>query len=58
MGILICGLNGVGKSTIGRILAQRLTYAFIDSEELFFRQRLRRTIILCLPPCGGIMGIS
>ena len=36
MGILICGLNGVGKSTIGRILAQRLTYAFIDSEELFF----------------------
>ena len=36
MGILICGLNGVGKSTIGRILAQRLTYAFIDNEELFF----------------------
>ncbi len=35
-GILICGLNGVGKSTLGRALAQRLGYHFIDSEELYF----------------------
>ncbi|MBR4655757.1 MAG: AAA family ATPase [Oscillospiraceae bacterium] len=36
MGILICGLNGVGKSTVGRLLAQRLAYRFIDNEDLFF----------------------
>ena len=35
-GILLCGLNGVGKSTLGRALAQRLDYRFIDSEDLFF----------------------
>ena len=29
MGILICGLNGVGKSTIGKKLAERLSYCFI-----------------------------
>ena len=36
MGILICGLNGVGKSTVGKILAERLSYRFIDNEDLFF----------------------
>ena len=36
MGILICGLNGVGKSTLGRALAERLEYQFIDNEDLFF----------------------
>ena len=36
MGILICGLNGTGKSTIGRMLADRLGCAFIDSEDLYF----------------------
>ena len=36
MGILICGLNGTGKSTLGRILADRLGYEFIDNEALFF----------------------
>ena len=36
MGILICGLNGVGKSTLGRALAARLSYAFIDNEDLYF----------------------
>ncbi|MBO4367921.1 MAG: AAA family ATPase [Clostridia bacterium] len=36
MGILICGLNGVGKSTIGRMLAERLSWRFIDNEDLFF----------------------
>ena len=36
MGILICGLNGTGKSTLGRILADRLRYEFIDDEDLFF----------------------
>lgn len=27
-GILLCGLNGAGKSTIGRALAQSLRYHF------------------------------
>ena len=36
MGILICGLNGTGKSTLGRMLADRMGYEFIDNEELFF----------------------
>ena len=38
MGILICGLNGVGKSTVGRLLAERLSYRFIDDEDLFFHK--------------------
>ena len=36
MGILICGLNGVGKSCLGKALADRLGYQFIDNEDLFF----------------------
>ena len=36
MGLLICGLNGSGKSTVGKILADRLGYQFIDNEELYF----------------------
>ena len=36
MGILICGLNGAGKSTVGRLLADRMGYRFIDNEELYF----------------------
>ena len=28
MGILICGLNGVGKSTLGKALAEKLEFLF------------------------------
>ena len=35
-GILVCGLNGCGKSTLGRALAKRLGYRFIDIEDLYF----------------------
>lgn len=35
-GIIICGLNGVGKSTLGKALAERLEFYFIDNEDLFF----------------------
>lgn len=35
-GILICGLNGTGKSTLGKILAEKLHFYFIDSEDLYF----------------------
>ena len=36
MGIMICGLNGVGKSTLGRMLADQMGYEFIDNEDLCF----------------------
>ncbi len=36
MGILICGLNGVGKSTLGKALAEKLNFYFIDNEDLYF----------------------
>ncbi len=35
-GIIICGLNGVGKSTLGKALAEKLHFHFIDNEDLFF----------------------
>lgn len=35
-GIQVCGLNGCGKSTLSRALAQKIGFHFIDNEELFF----------------------
>lgn len=35
-GIQICGLNGCGKSTLGRALANKIGFHFIDIETLFF----------------------
>ena len=35
-GILVCGLNGVGKSTLGKALAKELGFHFIDNEDLYF----------------------
>lgn len=35
-GILVCGLNGVGKSTLGMALSERLGFHFIDNEDLYF----------------------
>ena len=35
-GIVICGLNGVGKSTLGKALAANLGFHFIDIEDLYF----------------------
>ena len=36
IGIQICGLNGCGKSTLGRALAERMNFHFIDIENLYF----------------------
>lgn len=36
IGIQICGLNGCGKSTIGRALAKKVGFHFIDNEDLYF----------------------
>ncbi len=35
-GIIVCGLNGSGKSTIAKALAGKLRYHFIDIEDLYF----------------------
>lgn len=39
MKIVICGLNGVGKSTLGKALAERLQIYFIDIEYLYFPKK-------------------
>lgn len=36
MGIIVCGLNGTGKSTLGNALAKELGFYFIDNEDLYF----------------------
>lgn len=38
-GILVCGCNGCGKSTLGRMLAQQLGFRFLDIEDYFFPKR-------------------
>ena len=38
MGIIVCGLNGCGKSTLGKALAKQMGYHFIDIENLYFTQ--------------------
>ena len=38
-GIIVCGLNGCGKSTFGRALAEALGYHLIDMEDLFFPKK-------------------
>lgn len=35
-GIFICGLNGTGKSTLGKALAEKMRFHFIDNEDLYF----------------------
>ncbi|MCI8332224.1 MAG: AAA family ATPase [Clostridiales bacterium] len=35
-GIIVCGLNGSGKSTVGKALADALGFYFIDHEALCF----------------------
>ena len=36
MGLIRCGLNGTGKSTLGKALAEKLHFHFIDIENLYF----------------------
>jgi hypothetical protein len=35
-GILVCGLNSAGKSTLGKALAEQLGVYFLDNEDLYF----------------------
>lgn len=43
IGIQICGLNGSGKTTVGKALAEKLGFIFIDAEDLFFDKTDRYT---------------
>lgn len=36
IGIQICGLNGCGKSALGKALAAEISFHYIDSERLYF----------------------
>lgn len=38
MGIMVCGLNGCGKSTLGKALAKEMGFHFIDNESLYFSE--------------------
>ena len=35
-GIIVCGLNGSGKTELGKAIAKKLHYYFIDHEDLYF----------------------
>ncbi len=37
--ILVCGLNGVGKSTFANALAKELRYRFVDIENVYFSKQ-------------------
>ena len=37
--IIVCGLNGAGKSTFGKALAKKLGVAFFDIEDFYFPDR-------------------
>ena len=37
--LLICGGNGAGKSTVGRMLADMLGWRFLDVEDYFFERK-------------------
>ena len=37
--ILVCGLNGVGKSTMAKALAERLNLRFVDIEDIYFSRQ-------------------
>ena len=36
IGIIVCGLNGCGKSTFGKALADKLNCKFMDIEDYYF----------------------
>lgn len=38
MNVVLCGMMACGKSTVGRLVAQRLGYEYADSDELIVRQ--------------------
>ena len=39
IGIIVCGLNGGGKSTLGKALSEKMKFHFIDNENLFFADK-------------------
>ena len=37
--ILVCGLNGAGKSTMAKALAEKLNLRFVDIEDIYFSRQ-------------------
>ena len=44
--LVLTGMMGVGKSTIGRILAKRLKIKFIDVDKIIEKNERKKTIIM------------
>lgn len=57
MGILVCGLNGVGKTTLGKALAEKLGYHFIDMEDLSFAETDGSDPYACPRPREEVKGL-
>ena len=67
--ILVCGLNGAGKSTFGRALAAELGIAFFDIEDFYFpgreegapyvsslsREEVTARLLTALRDCGAFV---
>lgn len=39
MRVVVCGCNGAGKSTFGRVLAEKLGWPFLDIEDYYFPEK-------------------
>lgn len=50
IGIIVCGLNGTGKSTLGKALVEKLNFHFIDNENLYFPKTDPYYLILLRTP--------
>ena len=53
-GIIVCGLNGCGKSTLGSALAEKLGYHFMDIENFYFDDSVGDTSYLSPRPRGEV----
>ena len=47
-GIMIMGSSGAGKTTLGKMAAERLGFTFVDIDEYIWRKEIYH-ILLCIP---------
>lgn len=58
IGIVVCGLNGCGKSTLGKALAEQMGIHYIDNEDLFFHGQARTSRMQILVPVQKLKSCS